>query len=57
MECAGNNSYDSYTQNRTAAVAVMQQAAVRVSAGNAALLVVISAVWGYVLYVALGAMV
>jgi hypothetical protein len=53
MECAGNNSFDSYTRYRTAAVAVMQQVAARESAGNLALLLAIAAFWGYVLYMAL----
>jgi hypothetical protein len=57
MECVGDNSFDSYTRYRTAAVAVMQQVAERESAGNVALLVGICAFWGYVLYVMLGAMV
>jgi hypothetical protein len=55
MECVQNNSHDSYTRYRTMAVAAMPQTALRENAGNLALLMVISAFWGYVLFVMLGA--
>lgn len=57
MEYAGSSNHDSYTRYRMATAAVMQQVAVRDRARNMALLVAISAFWGYVVYVALAAMV
>jgi hypothetical protein len=57
MECARTGNVDTYTRYRMVAVAALHHARERAGIETAALVLILSAFWGYVFYVVLGTIV